>query len=489
MSNILLWALALGLAAIAASAVVRNRVIRRRLRFSLIALLALIALNAAAAQTPPLFEFTHQGAIERLLLALALINTLVTLLFNPWFEDRVSDRSPAIVQDTLVVATFGAAAVFLLKDSTFLTASAIAAAAVGFALQDTLSNAIAGLAIQIEKPFRVGHWVSVANYEGAVAEVTWRATKIRTKAGNLVVIPNNVIAKEAINNYSEPAAPTRSFVEVGAAYGVPPNEVRDAIVTAMRQIPRLLSVPPPDVLLADFGASAITYRARFWIDDFAEVDLAQTEVRQAIYYEFRRRQIEIPWPIQIEYQREEAPQDTPERREDFLRTIAATPVLARLDADAHRALALAADERLYADGENIVREGEAGGSMFLVRNGRVAVVTGQDAREVAVTQAGGYFGEMSLLTGEPRSATVKAKGDCTVLEITADAFGAYIRNHPEVIELLAEAAAERRRELDALRSERASAPVEPVTLAQRIRKFFGVSDTSTRPGNRSHSLR
>ena len=65
--------------------------------------------------------------------------------------------------------------------------------------QDTLGNAFAGLAIQIEKPFRVGHWIAVANYEGAVSEVTWRATKIRTKAGNLVVIPNNIIGKENCN--------------------------------------------------------------------------------------------------------------------------------------------------------------------------------------------------------------------------------------------------------------------------------------------------
>ena len=80
----------------------------------------------------------------------------------------------------------------------------------GFALQDTLGNAFAGLAIQSEKPFHVGQWVKVADYEGRVAEVTWRATKLRTKAGNFVILPNNVVSKEAIVNYSEPAAPVRA---------------------------------------------------------------------------------------------------------------------------------------------------------------------------------------------------------------------------------------------------------------------------------------
>ena len=76
----------------------------------------------------------------------------------------------------------------------------------------------AGLAIQIERPFRVGHWISLTNYEGRVVEVTWRATKIRTKAGNLVIIPNSTVGREAITNYSEPTAPTRQYVEVGATY-------------------------------------------------------------------------------------------------------------------------------------------------------------------------------------------------------------------------------------------------------------------------------
>jgi small-conductance mechanosensitive channel/CRP-like cAMP-binding protein len=476
LSSVLISALALSVVAVGAVVVVRNRVIRRRLRFTLVALLALIALNLAAHHVPPFVSFPQEEGVERLLFALALINLVVTLLFNPWFHDRVSDRSPAIVQDALVLGVFGTAAVFVLHDSTFLTASAIVAAAVGFALQDTLGNAFAGLAIQIEKPFRVGHWISVASYEGLVAEVTWRATKLRTKAGNLVVIPNNVIAKEPINNYSEPAAPTRGAVEVGAAYGAAPNEVREAIVAAMRQVGRVLPAPAADVMLQDFAASAITYRARFWVSDFSQMDDVQTQVRQAIYYEFRRRAIEIPWPIQVQYDRTERPQDASEQRHRFRQAIAANPVLAHLDAGAHEALAGAAQERLFGDGELMVHEGDAGGSMFLVCRGRAAVTVGADAREVATIDAGGYFGEMSLLTGEPRSASVRARGDCVVLEIAAETFGAYVRTHPDVIDLLAAAAVERRRELDATRAAHAAALPEPVSLAGRIRRFFRVHE-------------
>ncbi len=85
-----------------------------------------------------------------------------------------------------------------------LTTSAVGAVVVGFALQDTLGNLFAGLAIQIEKPFRVGQWVQFGDREGQVQEITWRATKLRTKDGQFLIVPNSVISKEPVLNYSEP---------------------------------------------------------------------------------------------------------------------------------------------------------------------------------------------------------------------------------------------------------------------------------------------
>ena len=351
-----------------------------------------------------------------------------------------------------------------------------AAAALALGLQDQLGNLFAGLAIQIERPFRVGHWISLTNYEGRVVEVTWRATKIRTKAGNLVIIPNNTVGREAITNYSEPTAPTRQYVEVGATYAAAPNDVRDALVAAMARVPRVLRSPPADVVITDFGGSAIVYRARFWLVEFELDESIRHDVRSAIYYEFHRRGIEIPWPIQVEYARHETAPDPVARRQDLAEAIAKVPVLAALPAEAHHALAASAAERLFADGEAIVREGEAGGSMFIVRRGRVAVTVGADHREVAVTEAGGYFGEMSLLTGDPRTATVIARGDCTVLEITADAFRAYVQSRPEVIDHLAEAAAARRRTLDQSRAAAATPhAAEHKSLVHRMRTFFGLN--------------
>jgi small-conductance mechanosensitive channel len=411
-----------------------------------------------------------------MLLALAAINTVVALLFNPWFADRIRDGAPAVVQDAIVVGLFLAVALISVnRDSAdAFASSAIFAAVLGFALQETLGNAFAGLAIQTEKPFRVGHWVTIGGYSGRVVEVTWRATKIRTDTGNLVTLPNNVVAREPITNFTEPVAPTQLFVEVGATYTVPPNAVREAMLAAIRRSRYVLATPEPDVLVLDFSASAITYRARFWIEDMEDDDEAQDAVRTSIYYEFSRRGIEIPYPMQVEYSRQEAVEDPEKRRERFEALLARVPVLAALFVEGRRALAETAQEHTYADREVIVREGAPGNSMFIVYRGEVRITVGKD-HEVARTKEGDYFGEMSLLTGEPRSATVVAAGDCTVLEISGDAFKEYVTMHPEVIEHLADAALERRRELDQSR-EAAAAPVPEArfSLADRMRRFFGL---------------
>jgi small-conductance mechanosensitive channel/CRP-like cAMP-binding protein len=470
----LVAALACASIAVVAMVALRNRIIRHRMQLTLLAATAVVVLHLAA-RLGVLGGFAQAGGVATLLIAVAVINTAVTLLLNPWFVDRTPDRAPAIVQDALVIGLFLIVGLFVYdEDARLFTTSAIAAAVLGFALQETLGNAFAGLAIQVEKPFRVGHWITVGAYEGTVREVTWRATKIWTKNGNMVILPNSLVAREAINNYSEPLTPTRLHIDVGVGYQVPPNEARQALLTAMGQVPRVLRDPAPEALLWDFAPSSLSFRVFFWVDDYSVEEYARDEVRRAVYYELHRRQIEIPWPIQVEYAREERPVDLEARRSDYLGTIAAVPVFAGLSHDAHVALAGGAAERLFGAGETIVAEGGAASSMFIVRQGAVVVSVGANRREVALIEAGGYFGEMSLLTGEPRSATVSAREDCRVLEISGEAFGAYIRRHPDAVDALAAAATTRRRELDEVRAASAAPDDVRLTLADRIRRFFGL---------------
>ncbi len=467
-----------GVAALAAtlaiSSLTSNRFVKRKLRLSTFLLAAYVLLNLALHYVPAARLNIEDAALrdfERLAFAAALINLVVIALVNPLRADRVPERFPTIVQDFLVIGLFILAAT-LISDRLVAT-SAVSAVVVGFALQDTLGNAFAGLALQSEKPFHVGQWVRVGELEGRVAEITWRATKLRTKTGNFVIVPNNIVSKEAITNYSEPAAPTRIEVEVGATYLAPPTSVKRAIVEALGNCPRVLAEPAPDVLLVNFDSSAITYRARFWIDDYERDEAARDQVRTAIYYAFQRDGIEIPWPIKVVYRRRWVEPDPVARQQERERLLAGIDLFVPLT-DAERAeIAASTTTRVFGQGEAIVRQGEAGHSMFVICRGG-ANVTVDDGHQVATIEAGGYFGEMSLLTGQPRTATVTAAVDATVLEIDADVFRRLADTNAAAVEKIGLAAVSRRAELERVRSAGRTATVTevPATFVARMRKFL-----------------
>lgn len=460
--------------AVALQAFTTNPYVKKKLQFSLFLTalslaLALVQLHPAIA--PALQDFKR---VPDLLFVLALINTVVSVAINPLRADRISDRFPNIVQDGLIVGMFFAVATVVFKE-TILTASAVSAVVVGFALQDTLGNAFAGLAIQVEKPFRVGNWIKVGDFEGKVSQVTWRATKLLTRAGTYIVVPNNIISKESITNYSEPILPVRIWVEVGATYNKPPNAVKAAMLEAIGQSPLALKTPAPDVLLMDFAGSAITYRARFWIEEFEVDDIARDQVRTAIFYSLARHGIEIPYPIQIEMSREET-SSAILKPDDVVALLGQMQIFAALTEDERKQLASRCREVIYASGETVVRQGESGASMFAVYSGQVKVTIEPGNREVARTDPGGFFGEMSLLTGDPRTATVSATCDSVLLEIPADGFRQIALGQPAVVEAVGVAVVARRAGLDQARAEAAlldaSLREQSRSLISRVRRFL-----------------
>jgi small-conductance mechanosensitive channel/CRP-like cAMP-binding protein len=451
---------------------VPSRFIRGRLRFTAWLLLACLVINVTV--TSGIGDLAVLSGINRLLFVLAMINVVIALLANPWREHRPSDRFPAIVQDVSIIGLFVVVATVLMKEQ-FLTTSAVGAVVVGFALQDTLGNLFSGLAIQIEKPFRVGHWIAIGDREGQVQEITWRATKLRTKAGQFLVVPNGVISKEPILNYSEPTIPTRLEVEVGASYDSPPNDVKAALREALDNSPLVLPAPPSDVVLQAFADSSITYKVRFWVADYAIDTQARDQVRTNIWYSFRRRNIEIPFPIQVQYERDELPRRSEGDVLAAASSLAGVDLFTGLPDDVRLELSRRAQEQLFCAGEAVVRQGAAGDSMFVVLSGRVRVVLEPAGTEVAMIAPGGFFGEMSMLTGEPRTASVKAIDEVRLLELRAQDFRQLALDRPGLVEQISRIVATRRAELDEKRSAAANAATlvtAPSTLLARIQRFL-----------------
>jgi CRP-like cAMP-binding protein len=237
--------------------------------------------------------------------------------------------------------------------------------------------------------------------------------------------------------------------------------------------PLLAQHRPVEVLLVDFAASAILYRVQCWSSDFSLADQVRDRVRSRIYYAFGRRGILIPYPIQVQ-----VPQVVVDRTAEALRLATAlrsTELFGSLSEDERAALLGASRRCVYAAGEAIVRQAAEGRSMFVVVRGEAAVTVAPSRDELTRLGAGQFFGEMSLLTGEPRSATVTAVTDCELLEIGADTFREIALGDSVLVERVSTAVATRRAEQEIHRATRAAATGEPEpsqTFLARVRQFL-----------------
>jgi len=481
MDRRLLIGIVLLVVSIAVRALAVNRHVRQRALLSTWMFAADVAIGLALRYAVPegIDARRHLDILQTLLLTFGIVNLVITIAINPLRSDRLPDRFPNIVQDAIIIGLF-AGAMTVIQPSEFAATTAIGAVVLGLALQETLGNLFAGLAIQIEKPFNVGHWIHVTGQDGRVAEITWRATRLRTKSGNVVVVPNSVLARETITNYSVPTPQLRLEVEVGVTYDAAPTDVKAVIRAALSDEPLIDQSRDVDVLVVDFASSAIVYRVRVWMTDFTADEALRDSIRTRIWYAFRRHHIEIPYPVQVEMQRELPQADVAAETAHREAMVRGAAIFSALEPAAVTLLARAAKPLSYGARETIVREGDAGESMFLLARGeaRVSISKGGATEEVARLRGGAFFGEMSLLTGDPRTATVIAVTDCDLLELSADGFRQIVADHPAIVDAITEAMARRRVELGERRASLAAATgqVAPEqSVVARIRAFLGLS--------------
>jgi len=489
-SNALEWTAlftALGLIVVLGSILPRDR--RRRLLGPVVLLLlyVLLALAARVMAGRPGTARTL-GLLASFLLGLALIRLVFAVFFDAIPLTR--RRFPKIVQDVLMgvayfVALMGLFSASGVEMSSILTTSALVTAVVAFALQDTLGNVIGGLAVQIMRPFSVGDWVTVESHTGRVTEINWRATRLLTSEEVVVVVPNGTIAKGAIVNYSQPSKVVRREFKVSAAYDVPPSRVKEVALRAIGTSPGVLPEPVPHCFLKTFGDSGIEYACRFFIDDFPRRDVLVGDAAARVYYEFLREGIEIPYPIRTLHMYQHGDEQERREEEDRVRNLAdrfmAIDFLAPLGHEALLALARRVRTVSFGQGEAIVREGEDGTDLFLIKHGEVSVgvTSGTGSHEVARLKAGDFFGEMSLMTGEARRATVVALGDVRAVRVDKESFRDVLAHHPELVERISHVLAQRE---TALEERLASLPAEAdkviakrsAALLGAIKGFFGL---------------
>jgi small-conductance mechanosensitive channel/CRP-like cAMP-binding protein len=415
--------------------------------------------------------------------------SIVLIGIDVVFGRRAQGAPPRIFRDLLQAVVYVIVLMLTLRAAgvepgSLLTTSALLTAVVGLALQDTLGNLVSGLALQMQRPFQVGDWIQFgddARGTGQVTEVNWRATTLMTSDLIEVIVPNAMLAKAPIRNYSRPSNVSRRFVSVSAAYDHPPQLVKQAIEKALAGTPGLVESPPPWVQTKVFADSGIEYTVWFFTDDYAARERTDGLVRDRVWYALQRARISIPFPVRTvhmhpvtEESELRAKSRELEHRDQVLRCV---DFLEVIPPETHRALAASSEMRMYAPNEVIVHEGERSNELYIIDAGEVAVELRRDARQIEVARLsrGQFFGEMGLMTGEPRTATVRAVSECTLVVIGHDAFHDTLAKVPEVIGKMSDLLAVRQAQLEEAASKRPS--IEPMQdrskrLISQIKGFF-----------------
>ncbi len=482
----------LGVLAVALTWLALPKSERRRLRlpilFMVLHLAALGAVRLLPTQAERPWEF-----FSLLFVWAALAQALPMLVIDGLLGHRLAWKLPKIFRDIVqMLVYFGVALVVLhsvgFEPSSLLATSALLTAVIGLSLQDTLGNLFAGLAIQAQTPFEVGDWVQLSDSNeplGRVVEINWRATKLLTTDRVEIVVPNANLARAPIRNFSKPTVLLRRQIRVRAPYDFAPAHVRNLLEAAVEGTPGVLAEPKPNVIVGDFESDGLLYVLRYFTDDAETVHPIDGRVRERIWHALRRAGIPFPRGQREVFMHTVSAEDSEHSRLSKMTerraTLRQVEVFEVLPDSAVDVLAGLVHTRRFAAGEFVLRKGDAGGEMYIVEHGEVAVVVeqpGGSLAEVARLHKGQFFGEMSLLTGASRTATVRAVSDLALLVVDKTAFLAVLQQSPDVAVRMSEMLVLRQGEL-----ERESAKVSGQhqlpnernkAMLSKIREFFAI---------------
>lgn len=428
------------------------------------------------------------AAFSALLLALGRIGFVLAV--DAILSGRLRRPIPKIFRDILEGVVYTAIVLVVLQQAgadidALLTTSALLTAVIGLSMQDTLGNLFAGLSLQAQNPFEIGDWIEYGGDDtiGRVVEINWRATKVVTLESIEVVIPNGPLARAAIRNYSKPTRVVWRSIRIVVPFSDPPHRVHRALLAGLEHTEGVLTNPAPSVVTEAFEERGVRYWIRFCIEDFERRQLIDGRVRERIWYALRRANIRLAVPVaNLELKQDDEPARERLRREQFelrLEALRHVDFLSVLTDGQIETLARDSHERPYAAGEVIIRAGEPGDELFIVQRGEVAVVLRDGERELEVSRlgSGSFFGEMSVMTGQPRNATVRALTPVLLLVVDKHAMKEVLAASPELAERISEILSARREQLESA-STKATTQVRTVAerreLLDRIKGFFSL---------------
>jgi len=456
---------------------------------------------AALSQTRNVFSYALR--IGLWFSAAFFLNRLVAVLFWDGLVSRaIKGHVPRLLKDTTAfllyaVAATGVMAVVFQKPVTgFWATSGVVGVVLGVALRNIILDVFTGLAVNLDRPYSIGDWIMIVdnpgahdgNLVGCVEEVNWRTTRLRTTDNNMLVVPNSVMGQKVVTNFMAPGEQSRFELDFTLDFAVPSERAIRVLTAAVKSVADTpegpLSEPPPKARVTGISELGVQYRVRYWtVPRQVSPAKARHTVITSILQHLHQAGMTLAYPKQDTYHAlMPKRQQEPEAVEDRHELLGRVPWFAALTADEVRGLSQALLPRRYAEGTLLLCEGDQGDSMFVLLEGLLEVFarSAQTGEEVKVGKLvpGDVYGEISLLTGEPRTATVRAVTGAVVYEIRKEHLVPVLKARPEAAAAITRIVAERRVATERAMAEVAApAPEERVeslaqTLLRKMRGFF-----------------
>jgi len=422
--------------------------------------------------------------VQTVIVLLCLAKLAIYLIVDIYLRLHTQAEVPSFLRDAVRLVVYLAAAmislrlVFKIDVSAIVTTTTVITAVIAFAMQSTLTNALSGFSIQTDKLLSRQNWISVKEKGlfGEIVNVGFRYTTLRCLDNTLDMVPNSLIMQSVVTFYGNADTDDKPslVLDVMLGYDTPPERAKELLRKVLLDEPEVLDTPEPLVRLHSLSDSGITYHLRFWISDPSRKFIVQDIIYSQVWYVVNREGSSFPFPHRQIIAAEAKP-PFEFSRDHIAAELRQSELFAILDEETIVSLAEKVPMRVFGPGEVIVRQGQRGSSLFIVLKGGLDVSV--DDAPVGSICEDSFFGEMSLLTGEPRRATVRATCEVWLAEVTKELMEPLLRVNPAVMEMLSTILADREQRTSVSvtgRKGHISEPSRREDYLRRLQQFFGL---------------
>lgn len=427
-----------------------------------------------------------------LTLAWFIIRFIDFVVWPLFIEQRLGYAIPRLLKDlvrlVVVVVAIGAivSVVFEKSITGFLAASGVVGLVLGFALRNMIADFFSGIALNLERSFAVGDRVQIegSDLTGDIVEINWRTTVIKNFTGNYLIIPNSRMAAMQVENYHKPEKAHYNWHFLTLDFDVPIERAERILLAALKEAQAPFGIKENPIARVRLpNERGMEYIVVYQVQEYRFRGRMRAAVMRSVMKHLRVAGIRPVYPKHNIYTADmpwRQPEQQPNPR-DVLEHVALFTVL---DEAEMASLAAHMTPHMFTAGNIIVEQGQGGASMYIVAEGLLYVYMAHaesgELLKIAEISPGQFFGEVSLLTGEPRSATVQAETDALVYEITKEDMELLLDKRPEIAEQLTRLIAQRRLQNAAFMQELPAAQqaVEvqhfAAQLLDKMRRFFGM---------------